>query len=66
MPNERECLPDSERVEAVQFIPSPGPAELTAATLRVYSRSGARPVTVYSDALALCVYRPDFTSSTIS
>lgn len=50
-----DCLPDSERVEAVQFALSPGPAELTAATVRVYSWSGDRPVTVYSDALALCV-----------
>lgn len=66
MANETECLPDSDRVEAVQFTPSPGPAELTAATLSVYSWSGDRPVTVYSDALALCVYGSDFISSTIS
>lgn len=42
-------VPDSERVEAVQFTLSPTPAELTAATVIAYSWSGDRPVTVYSD-----------------
>lgn len=62
----RECLPDSDRVEAVQFTSSPGPAELTAATLSVYSWSGDRPITVYLDVLALCVCGSNFISSTIS
>lgn len=47
-------LPDSDRVEAVQLARSPGPAELTAATVRVYTWSGDSPLTVYSAVSALC------------
>lgn len=59
-------LPDSERVEAVQFTPSPDPAELTAATVSVYIWSGGSPVTVYSGEGARRVCDCKSTSTVIS